>query len=132
MTTPIEQFYQKECEKIDPRSVNAFTELKFENNLLTLSTSWGEDKIDTTEMVNDSETKTELEISSGNLIYVGEGETFTITGDNLAGIVSMTKLKDVSGTIADGYIYMYNGATQKFVPYDLQTTIQNIIGRLPE
>jgi hypothetical protein len=55
------------------------------------------------------------------------GDNICIHGDDLSRIISMTKLKDVDqGTSpSDGSVYMYNGQTGMFEPFDLKTFVTN-------
>ena len=142
--TPAASFpgYQ-ECDKLDPRWVDAYAEIKLDPENPTgiiLDTSWGEVKLDLASVVKAGETITHLELAPEDnptvLRYKNEaGDYECITGDELSGIISMSLLKDVDQTNApsDGDIYMYNGQTNLFEPYDLKTVIGDIntyLGRL--
>ena len=142
--TPAASFpgYQ-ECDKLDPRWVDAYAEIKLDPENPTgiiLDTSWGEVKLDLQSVVKAGETITHLELApEGNptvLRYKNEaGDYECITGDDLSRIISLHLLKDVSQTTApsDGIVYMYDGTTNLFEPYDLKTVIGDIntyLGRL--
>ena len=132
--TNIDFFNRKDCEKIDANCVNAYVDFKLDPENPTgicLDTSWGGDCLDLTELVKAAETCTSLYLSPAEdpncLVYEGECETFCITGDELARIIPMTKLKDVDQTKApeDGDIYIYNGDTKKFETFNLKQYIDN-------
>lgn len=132
--TNIDFFNRKDCEKIDANCVNAYVDFKLDPENPTgicLDTSWGGDCLDLTEIVKAAETCTSLYLSPAEdpncLVYEGECENFCITGDELARIIPMTKLKDVDQTKApeDGDIYIYNGDTKKFETFNLKQYIDN-------
>lgn len=132
--TNIDFFNRKDCEKIDANCVNAYVDFKLDPENPTgicLDTSWGGDCLDLTELVKAAETCTSLYLSPAEdpncLVYEGECENFCITGDELARIIPMTKLKDVDQTKApeDGDIYIYNGDTKKFEAFNLKQYIDN-------
>lgn len=132
--TNIDFFNRKDCEKIDANCVNAYVDFKLDPENPTgicLDTSWGGDCLDLTELVKAAETCTSLYLSPAEdpncLVYEGECENFCITGDELARIIPMTKLKDVDQTKApeDGDIYIYNGDTKKFETFNLKQYIDN-------
>lgn len=132
--TNIDFFNRKDCEKIDANCVNAYVDFKLDPENPTgicLDTSWGGDCLDLTELVKAAETCTSLYLSPAEdpncLVYEGECETFCITGDELARIIPMTKLKDVDQTKApeDGDVYIYNGDTKKFETFNLKQYIDN-------
>lgn len=133
--TNIEDLNGIDCSKIDAQRVNAYLELKlddFEQTKLVLESSWGETKVDLTPAIKLGETKTTLKLSPENLPvyleYDGEsGVPQCIHGNDLARIIPMTKLKDVSQsqTIMDGGVYMYDEEDTTFKPYDLQEFIDN-------
>lgn len=128
----------EDCNKIDPLCINAYTdfELDPDNDAgLCLHTPWGGDCLDLTSIVKAAETCTTLYLSPDEnpncLVYEPEekcGDNICIHGDDLSRIISMTKLKDVDQNTAptDGSVYMYNGQTGMFEPYDLKTQITNI------
>lgn len=126
----IEEFYSKECNKIDAQCVNAYFDLSLDPadpSTLVFDHSWGTQKLDLTPAVKDAETNTHLSLSPKDaplyLEYDNEkGQKECIYGDDLARIIPMTKLKDVDQTkvISDGRVYMYNSNTGKFEPYNLK------------
>ena len=127
-----------DCNKIDAQCIDAYADFSFDPDSDTgicLHTPWGGDCLDLTEIVKNAESCTTLYLSPDDvpncLVYEPEekcGDNICIHGDDLSRIISMTKLKDVSQTdpILDGNVYIYNGTTGKFEPYDLKTTINNI------
>ena len=132
--TNIDFFNRKDCEKIDANCVNAYVDFKLDPENPTgicLDTSWGGDCLDLTEIVKAAETCTSLYLSPAEdpncLVYEGECENFCITGDELARIIPMVKLKDVDQTKTpeDGDIYIYNGGTKKFETFNLKQYIDN-------
>ena len=132
--TNIDFFNRKDCEKIDANCVNAYVDFKLDPENPTgicLDTSWGGDCLDLTEIVKAAETCTSLYLSPAEdpncLVYEGECENFCITGDELARIIPMVKLKDVDQTKTpeDGDIYIYNGDTKKFETFNLKQYIDN-------
>lgn len=126
----------QECDKLDPHWIDAYAEIKLDPENPTgiiLDTSWGEIKLDLMSVVKAGETVTHLELApEGNptvLRYTNEhGEYECITGDELSRIISMHLLKDVSQTTppSDGIVYMYNGQTNLFEPFDLKTTLADL------
>lgn len=127
-------FNRRECEKIDANCVNAYVDFKLDPENPTgicLDTSWGGDCLDLTNIVKEAETCTSLYLSPADdpncLVYEGECENFCITGDELSRIISMSKLKDVDQTAApsDGDVYIFNGDTNLFEPFDLGQFISN-------
>lgn len=143
-TTPMASFpgYQ-ECDKLDPRWVDAYTEIKLDPENPTgiiLDTSWGEVHLDLQSIVKAGETVTHLELAPDSdptvLRYTNEaGDYECITGDELSRIISLQLLKDVSQTTppSDGIVYMYNGTTNLFEPFDLKTFVSNtniVLGRI--
>ena len=126
----------QECDKLDPRWVDAYAEIKLDPENPTgiiLDTSWGEVKLDLQSVVKAGETITHLELAPEDnptvLRYKNEaGDYECITGDELSRIISLHLLKDVSQATApsDGVVYMYNGVTNLFEPYDLKTVIGDI------
>lgn len=133
----------QECDKLDPKWVDAYVEIKLDPENPTgiiLDSSWGEVKLDLLSVVKAGETVTHLElVPEGNesiLRYTNEhGEYECITGDELSRIISLHLLKDVDQTTppSDGIVYMYNETTNLFEPYDLKTFVTNvntILGRI--
>lgn len=143
-TTPLGAFpgYQP-CDKLDPQWVDAYVELRLdpENPAgIILDTSWGETFLDLTSVIRSGETVTHLDLAPENnptvLRYKNEaGDYECIPGDDLSRIISMQYLKDVDQSIppSDGIVYMYDGQSSAFEPYDLKTFVgdTNIhLGRL--
>ena len=126
--TNIDEFYHKECQKIDANCVDAYVDyhLDEENPAgLCVETSWGGDCLDLTSIVKAAETVTTLHLSPENdpncLVYEREdGQSDCITGDELSRIISMTKLKDVDQGTApvNGDVYIYRNG--KFYTFNLQ------------
>lgn len=138
MTTPIEQFNRKPCCLIDAAMVNAYIDIALDPDNETgiiLDTSWGTIKLDLLSIVKAGETVTHLRLVEDGLCYEREdGETEFISGDDLSRIISMQLLKDVdqSKPIADGDVFIYNGDTNKFEPFDLKSFVADVntfIGR---
>lgn len=140
--TSLSELNQCPCGQIDASGVNAYTKISLtpENpSTLELDTSWDNNTVDLTPAVKNAETVTHLfltpEDNPVSLQFNREdygkdgaenGGVDCITGDELSGIISMTKLKDVSGdAVSDGDVYMYDDTTQKFIPYDLNTFVEN-------
>lgn len=127
-----------DCNKIDPLCINAYTDFELDPDSdtgLCLHTPWGGECLDLTSIVKAAETCTTLYLSPEDdpncLVYEPEekcGDNICIHGDDLSRIISMTKLKDVDQSTAptDGSVYMHNGQTGMFEPYDLKTQITNI------
>lgn len=126
--TNIDEFYHKDCEKIDANCINAYVDyhLDEENPAgLCVNTSWGGDCLDLTSIVKAAETVTSLELTPTEdptcLTFNREdGQADCIHGDDLSRIISMTKLKDVDQTAlpVNGDVYIYNNG--KFYTFNLQ------------
>lgn len=126
-----------DCNKIDPLCIDAYTDFELDPDNpagLCLHTPWGGDCLDLTSIVKAAETCTTLYLSPEDnpncLVYEPEekcGDNICIHGDDLSRIISMTKLKDVdqSTSPSDGSVYMYNGQTGMFEPFDLKTFVTN-------
>lgn len=126
-----------DCNKIDAQCVDAYVDFGFDPDSDTgicLHTSWGGMCLDLTEIVKNAESCTTLYLSPDDnpncLVYEPEencGDNICIHGDDLSRIISMTKLKDVNQDTAptDGSVYIYNGQTGLFEPYDIKTFITN-------
>lgn len=131
--TNIDEFYRKECQKIDANCIDAYVDyhLDEENPTnLCVETSWGGDCLDLTSIVKAAETVTTLHLSPENdpncLVYEREdGQSDCITGDELSRIISMTKLKDVDQGTApvNGDVYIYRNG--KFYTFNLQQYIND-------
>lgn len=126
--TNIDEFYHKDCEKIDANCINAYVDyhLDEENPAgLCVNTSWGGDCLDLTSIVKAAETVTSLELTPAEdptcLTFNREdGQADCIHGDDLSRIISMTKLKDVDQATppVNGDVYIYNNG--KFYTFNLQ------------
>lgn len=126
----------EDCNKIDSQCVDAYAEFDFDPDNSTgicLHTSWGGNCLDLTDIVKEAETCTTLYLSPEEnpncLVYEPEcGDNICIHGDDLSRIISMAKLKDVDQTTApsDGDVYIFNGNTGMFEPFDLKTPLSNI------
>ena len=131
MTTPIEDFNRKECCLIDALKVNAYTDIMLDPDNPTgiiLDTSWGTVKLDLKSIVKAGETITHLTLTATGLCYEREdGEKEFISGNDLSRVISLQLLKDIdqSKTIGDGDVYIYNGDTNLFEPFDLKTFVDN-------
>ena len=139
MTKP-DEYYKKDCDKIDAKCVNAFFELELEPtnpSILKSVSSWGENEVDLAPAVKDAETMTYLKLYPENdptyLAYYAEDEVpQCIYGEDLARIIPMTKLKDVNQSVepVDGEVYIYNGTTDLFEPFDLMAFITDAETRI--
>lgn len=131
--TNIDDFYRKECQKIDADCIDAYVDyhLDEENPTnLCVETSWGGDCLDLTPIVKAAETVTTLHLSPEEdpncLVYEREdGQSDCIHGDDLSRIISMTKLKDVDQGTApvNGDVYIYRNG--KFYTFNLQQYIDD-------
>ena len=145
--TSSDDYYRKECAKIDARDVNAYLEFKLDDrdpSKLILENPWGDTSIDLTPAVKDAETVTHLSLEPEDnptaLCFEREdGEVDQISGDELSRIISMTKLKDVDQVTApvNGDVYVYDGTHNKFYTFnlssalgDIDSTITNAINQL--
>lgn len=128
-----------DCDKIDANCIDAYLDYTYDEEnaptTLCVQSSWGGGCIDLEPLVKAAESCTSLYLSPETnpncLVYEKEekcGDNDCINGDDLSRIISMRYLKDVDQTTApsDGIVYMYNGETNLFEPYDLKTTIANI------
>lgn len=133
--TSIDEFFRKECEKIDASDVNAYLELRLDDQdpkKLILDSSWGETSVDLTDAVKAAETVTHLSLVPDcdepvSLQYDPErGDPDCITGDGLSRIISMTKLKDVDQNTPpeNGDVYIYNNG--KWYTFNLQSFVDNV------
>lgn len=126
--TNIDEFYHKDCEKIDANCINAYVDYHLDEDNpagLCVNTSWGGDCLDLTSIVKAAETVTSLELTPAEdptcLAFNREdGQADCIHGDDLSRIISMTKLKDVDQTTppVNGDVYIYNNG--KFYAFNLQ------------
>lgn len=135
------QFTATPCPKIDALDVDAYFTLSLDpvdEALLKLDTSWGCTSVDLTPVVKAKETITHLSLSPNinptaiqfeREDYGREGApnggVDCIPGDELSRIITMQLLKDVDqmSQIADGMVYMWNGITNLFEPYDLKSFV---------
>lgn len=126
----------EDCDKLDPLCIDAFSEVTLDDEgVLCVETSWGKQCVELGPVVKAFESCTSLYLSPEDdpncLVYEKEercGDNDCIEGDDLSRIISMQYLKDVDQTTSpsDGDVYIYNGETNLFEPYDLKTTINNI------
>lgn len=136
MTDPVSFKGYEPCEKIDPCDVNAYVSLRLDPENPTgviIDSSWGEVPVDLKSIVKAGETITHLELApEGNETVVRyfreDGGIDCITGDELSRIISLQLLKDVSqtNTPSDGDVYIYNGTTNLFEPFDLNTALGDL------
>lgn len=137
MTNRDEFNYTDDCKKIDASFVDAYAELKYDENekTLNLNTSWGDTELTPAglkSLVSDYETQTTLKLAPEDkpnaLEYKGEdGEPQCIEGRDLARIIPMTRLADVSETLpTDGDAYVYEESTHTFVPYAVKQEIEGL------
>lgn len=137
--TELEQLSSIACPTIDPLKIDAYFALDLDpvnQSQLKLETSWGCTAVDLTPAVKNAETITHLFITpEGSLQYNREdygqqgaedGGVDCITGNELSRIISTRLLKDVDQTkqIKDGMVYMWNGISNLFEPWDLKTFAQ--------
>lgn len=139
MSIPIEEFNRKECCLIPGTKVNAYVDISLDPENPTgiiLDTTWGTIKLDLLSIVKAGETITHLTLTETGLCYEREdGEKEFIHGDDLSRIISLKLLKDIDQEkpVADGDVYIYNGDTNLFEPFDLQTFVDETntaIGRI--
>lgn len=126
----------EDCDKIDPLCIDAYVDFEFDPDNETgicLHTPWGGGCLDLEDIVKAAETCTTLYLSPDTnpncLVYEPEcGDNICIHGDDLSRIISMQYLKDVDQTTppSDGIVYMYNGTTHMFEPFDLKGALYNI------
>lgn len=126
--TNIDEFYHKDCEKIDANCVNAYVDYHLDEEDpagLCVNTSWGGNCLDLTSIVKAAETVTSLELTPTEnptcLTFNREdGQADCIHGDDLSRIISMTKLKDVDQITppVNGDVYIYKNG--KFYTFNLQ------------
>lgn len=122
-----------DCDKLDPLCIDGFSDFTLDDSTLCVETSWGKQCIDIEPVIKAKETLTTLYLSPEEdpncLVYEPErGDNICIHGDDLSRIISMQYLKDVDQETppSDGVIYMYDGQTGMFEPYDLKTAVTNI------
>lgn len=133
--TSIDEYFRKECEKIDASDVNAYLELHLDDQdpkKLILDSSWGETSVDLTDAVKAAETVTHLSLVPNcdepvSLQYDPErGDPDCISGDDLSRIISLTKLKDVDQNTppTNGDVYIYRDG--KWYAFNLQSFVDNV------
>ena len=127
-----------DCNLIDPQCINAETRLEVNPDLtagICLYSSWGDFCIDLEPLIKAAESCTTLYLSPETdpncLVYEPEekcGDNICINGDDLSRIISMQYLKDVDQTNAptNGDIYMYDGESGLFKPFNLQEYMDNL------
>ena len=124
----------EDCNKIDPLCVDAFLDVELnDESVLCINSSWGGACVDLSNVSKLNETLTTLYLSPTEnpncLVYEPErGDNICIHGDDLSRIISMQYLKDVDQNTAveDGDVYMFDGTTNLFVPFDLKSALDNI------
>ena len=126
--TNIDEFYHKDCEKIDANCINAYVDYHLDEEDpagLCVNTSWGGGCLDLTSIVKAAETVTSLELTPAEnptclTLNREDGQADCIHGDDLSRIISMTKLKDVDQTTppVNGDVYIYKNG--KFYTFNLQ------------
>ena len=129
----IDEFYHKECDKIDSNCINAYMDFKLDEENptgLCVDTSWGGACLDLTGIVKAGETVTSMHLSpeeNPNCLEFEreDGQSDCIHGDDLSRIISLTKLKDVDQTTApiNGDVYIYNNG--KFYTFNLSQYIND-------
>ena len=134
--TNIQEFYHKDCEKIDPWKVNAYIDIKLDDlnpTGIILDSSWGEKHLDLKSIVKAAETMTYLKLDpSPNpeyLEYDGEdGVPQCIHGDDLSRIISLQFLKDVEQNIElqDGDTFVYDAQSKTFKRFNISSAIGDI------
>lgn len=133
--TSRDEYFHKECEKIDASDVNAYLELRLDGQdpkELILDSSWGETSVDLTDAVKAAETVTHLSLVPNcdepvSLQYDPErGDPDCISGDDLSRIISLTKLKDVDQNTppTNGDVYIYRDG--KWYAFNLQSFVDNV------
>ena len=125
-----------DCDKINALCIDAYTDFKTSETSPTsicVHTPWGGGCIDLTDIVKSIETCTTLYLSPEEnpncLVYEPEcGDNICINGNDLASIISLSKLKDIdqSTQIQNGETYIYNSTTGKFIPFDVVTPINSL------
>lgn len=130
----IDDFYRKECEKIDSNCIDAYTDYRLDEEsptTLCVETSWGGGCLDLTPIVKAAETVTSLELSPSdgpNCLKFNreDGGADCIHGDDLSRIISLSLLKDVDQNTPpkNGDVLMYKDG--KWYTFDLQTALDNI------
>lgn len=122
----INELNQCLCDKLDAKCVDGFVELNIPvdaPDTLELDSSWGTSDVSLAPIVQAAQTVTSLELTESALQYNAENDNIDcINGDQLSGIVSLSKLKDVSGTLGDGEAYVWNATQGVFEPFQVRGT----------
>lgn len=136
--TNIDDFYRKECNKVDSNCINAYVDYHLDPDNptgLCVETSWGGECLDLKSIVKAGETVTTLALEPENdpnclVFHREDGQADCIHGDDLSRIISLTKLKDVDQDTAprNGDVYMYNNG--KFYAFNLQDFVDNTNTRI--
>lgn len=136
--TSKDSYYQKECNKIDASCVNAYLELKLDDqdpSKLILENPWNDTSVDLEPAVKDAETVTHMYLSPEEdpvaLQYDPErGEPDCIHGDDLSRIISLSLLKDVDQVTAptNGDVLIYRDG--KWYTFNLTAALTAITNRL--
>ena len=136
--TSKDSYYQKECNKIDANCINAYLELKLDDqdpSKLILDHSWGETSVDLEPAVKGAETVTHMYLSPAEdpvaLQYDPErGEPDCIHGDDLSRIISLSLLKDVDQATkpVNGDVLIYRNG--KWYTFNLTAALNAINNRL--
>lgn len=126
----------EDCDKIDALCVDGFSEVTLdEDGTLCVETSWDKQCVDIAEAVKAHESCTSLYLSPEEnpncLVYEKEercGDNDCIHGDDLSRIINFTKLKDVDQETvpSNGDVYIFNGETGLFEPYNLLDFVTNV------
>ena len=133
-----DSYYQKPCNKIDASCIDAYLELKLDDedpSKLILDSSWGETSVDLEPAVKDAETLTHLHLSPEEdpeaLQYDPErGDPDCIHGDDLSRIISLILLKDVDQNTppVNGDVLIYQNG--KWYTFNLTAALKAITDRL--
>ena len=125
-----------DCNKIDSQCIDAYADFDRDPDSGTgicLHTSWGGGCVDLTEIVKSLETCTTLYLSPEDnpncLVYEPEcGDNICIHGEDLANIISLSKLKDINQDIQiqNGETYVFNSSTGEFEPFDIVTPLSSL------
>lgn len=136
--TSKDSYYQKECNKIDASCINAYLELKLDDqdpSKLILENPWNDTSVDLEPAVKDAETVTHMYLSPEEdpvaLQYDPErGEPDCIHGDDLSRIISLSLLKDVDQVTAptNGDVLIYRDG--KWYTFNLTAALTAITNRL--
>lgn len=133
--TNIDEFYHKECDKIDANCIDAYLELELDEDdpsKLIIKSPWSQDDdgeylwLDLTPAIKDGETVTHMYLSPEDTpvalaFDTEDGTQDCINGEDLSRIIYLTKLADVDQTATwePGDTVYYDGV--KFVTFNLGT-----------